>query len=289
MPLLPREFVDATAHISSEAPGEDAEPLGAGFLVGFPVGQADEDGQRPHLVLFVTHASAFEGREHVSLTFDRGREPVRAALNLVDEGGERAWVPHPEAPVAVARVDAGALRQAGIRFNWIPSNFLAQGKKLRDLGVTVGMDVFVIGYPMGLIEDPRDLAIVRDGVIARLNHDALASSRGFLADATVVPGSRGGPVVLRPEATSLPGRDPVQSPFVVGVSAGFLDYRELVHHPRTGENVEIVLNSGLIEIVPIDPVLSIANRWLAEDAVASLPRDSLAYKPEAEPLATPPS
>lgn len=286
MPLLPREFVDATAHISSEEPGLAPKPLGAGFLVGFPVGDADADGQRPYRVLFVTHASAFEGQSHVSLTFDRGREPVRATLNLEDDQGQRTWVRHPESPVAATRVDVGALREAGIRFNWIPSSFLVDGDRMQQVGITVGMDVFVIGYPMGLIDEPRDLAIVRDGVIARLDHDGHASSNRFLVDATVLPGSRGGPVVLRPETASLPGEEPVRSPFVLGVSAEFLDYREIVPHQHSGEDVEIVLNASLVEVLPLDPVMSIADGLLG-DAISPLRRDSLAFKAQEEALAKP--
>ena len=77
---------------------------------------------------------------------------------------------------------------------------LLSRRKAKELGLSEGDGVYVLGFPMGLTGQGEDDVIVRQGAIARvretLESPAISS---FLVDSFIFPGNSGGPVVLKAE------------------------------------------------------------------------------------------
>ena len=90
---------------------------------------------------------------------------------------------------------------------WLPYDIFITKDKLIAAGVTVGDEVFLLGYPAAIF-DPRNVwPILRKGIISTVPSEGYAFNDGlkkrfglpdqidgFLVDANVFPGSSGGPV-----------------------------------------------------------------------------------------------
>jgi S1-C subfamily serine protease len=117
------------------------------------------------------------------------------------------WTNNPDGKdVTVIAVDIDILRKKafGVTF-FADDEMAADVSKLRNLQVAAGDGVFVLGFPMGLVEDWRNAVIIKSGIIARIEDVLISRSDAFLIDALVFPGNSGGPIVLRPEITSISG------------------------------------------------------------------------------------
>jgi len=122
---------------------------------------------------------------------------------------------------------------------WIPYDLLATKDKLKAEGITVGDEIFLLGYP-DAIYDPRNVhPILREGVIASVPtedyafNDALKKRyslpdqiSGFLIDANVFPGSSGSLVILKQQATTIGSHGETivsrakKIPYVLGIVSG---------------------------------------------------------------------
>ncbi len=77
--------------------------------------------------------------------------------------------------------------------------------KAKELGVSEGDGVFVLGFPLQLVGGERNFVIVRQGIIARIGDMLEGYSKTFLVDTFIFPGNSGGPVFLRPEVVAITG------------------------------------------------------------------------------------
>lgn len=126
-----------------------------------------------------------------------------------------------------------------IQAAWIPYDLLATKDKLKAEGITVGDEIFLLGYPAAIF-DPRNVhPILREGVIASVPTEDYAFNEalkkkfglpdridGFLIDANVFPGSSGSVVILKQQPTTIgPRGETVISgakkiPYVLGIVSG---------------------------------------------------------------------
>ncbi len=120
---------------------------------------------------------------------------------------------HPDPDVDVLAFDVTALiiAKVGIANKWSDYSLFASREKLDELDVTIGDDVMVIGYPLGLRHRETNFPLFRSGVISTKIGETLEDEvrdpkgvmrkrtlRGFLVDGAMIPGSSGSPVVLKP-------------------------------------------------------------------------------------------
>lgn len=75
-----------------------------------------------------------------------------------------------------------------------PSNFIP-----KDLLVTTGEDVMVIGFPRGLSDTTNNLPLVRNAMISSAYGIEFQGSPLFLIDANLHPGMSGSPVMTKPK------------------------------------------------------------------------------------------
>lgn len=133
-----------------------------------------------------------------------------------------------------------------IQAAWIPYDLLATKDKLKAEGITVGDEIFLLGYPAAIF-DPRNVhPILREGVIASVPTEDYAFNEvlkkkfgfpdridGFLIDANVFPGSSGSVVILKQQPTTIgPRGETVVSaakkiPYVLGIVSGSIPIEDI--------------------------------------------------------------
>jgi hypothetical protein len=123
----------------------------------------------------------------------------------------------------------------------------------------------VLGFPMGNVGVERNYVVVRQGAIARIRDSIAGTVKQFLIDATVFPGNSGGPVVTRPEITSIKGTKPLHEANLIGVVASYLPYQDIAISTQTRRpRIIFEENSGLTSVVPIDRVVEAVDAKIEE-------------------------
>jgi V8-like Glu-specific endopeptidase len=237
-----------------------------GFLVGQPIREIKEEDAVPKtlsLIYLVTNKHVFEHFEETGHeSFAAGFNPQPAAKSEVAvyvssllKDGERQWTGHHTEDVAVIPVNAPLLKQQGRQFESfrLKANIWSVAK-MKSEGVSEGDFVYILGYPMGIVDQDWHYPIVRSGSIARIR-DVLDGRRSlFLLDIQNFPGSSGSPVLIRPDITPVGGTQPANEPHVIGVVSAFIPCSDVVSN-EDGQNWELRQNSGLAISVSSECIL----------------------------------
>jgi S1-C subfamily serine protease len=106
--------------------------------------------------LLVTNKHVFEGTEVAWLRFNPEiDEPAREfEVGLLDVEKKPLWLTHPdpEVDLAVIPINPLFLKENKIRFQYFKNDMhIANRKQALEIGISEGDGVFVLGFPMGLI------------------------------------------------------------------------------------------------------------------------------------------
>jgi hypothetical protein len=189
------------------------------------------------------------------------------------------WTANPNGKdVAVISCDFEILRKRAFGVNFFAGDEMAADiARLSQLKVEAGDGVFVLGFPMSLIEEWRNVVIVKGGTIARIEDLLISRSDAFLIDALVFPGNSGGPVVLRPELASIQGTPPQTRSYLIGMVVSYQPYTDTAVSQQTQRpRVTFEENSGLATVLPTDYV------------VAAIVLDKKMHPPKEPPAMPPP-
>lgn len=251
MALLPPGFLDCVVAIGSDAEGSSDGPkwIGTGFLVGRPVTKEDETVG--YNVFLVTNKHVLKNMTSFSVGFnpEKGGSIRIYHFSLVHEG-TKIWTGHhrDDVDVAVALLQVKPLREDHRRFNYfrVDQGNLLSIEQMKEQGISEGDLIYILGYPMALVDPDWHYAIARSGSIARIG-DALERRKPeFLLDANVFPGNSGGPVVLRPEMASIAGTPSIKAATVIGIVSRYLSYSDVAFSIQTQRpRVFFEENSGL--------------------------------------------
>jgi S1-C subfamily serine protease len=266
--LIPPSFLDCVVVIGRNElhppiPVAQWVPEASGFLYGHFVQKIGDHNQ--YATYLVTNRHVIE--EHAALT----NSPLSVKFNLKNGGstkaydiplrnpqGQQMWHfnPNPLIDVAVVGVNVNLLEAEGAAFSYFKSDHdLLTRSKAKELGLSEGDGVFVLGFPMGLVGQQQDYVIVRQGAIARVRDALEASSMSpFLVDSFIFPGNSGGPVVLKPEIVTISGAKPsINQAYLLGLVRGFIPYTDVAISAQTKRpRVTFEENSGLAEVIPAD-------------------------------------
>ena len=264
MALLPPFFMNTVVALGGPSQDGTVQYSATGFLYGHPSGETDANGTRLYGIYIVTNRHVFQRAvERGTALQARFNKPMGAGasvytLQLSEPDGSASWIVHPDSDVdvAVSGINAIQLEQDGIEYSCFRGDehtfTLAQA---RTNGISEGDGVFVLGFPLGEAGDERNYAIVRQGIIARAQDWLKGDARTFLIDASIFPGNSGGPVLLRPELTSIQGTKANHKCGLVGMVSSYLPYQEVAISQQTGRPRMIFEeNSGLGIVVPHDAI-----------------------------------
>jgi len=270
--LLPPAFVNSVVAIGHEQPVPPGPPgwvtEGSGFLYGFLVSDDPDPTKRRYEVYLITnrHVVSEDRMMFVRLnpkhTTDQGQVfPIPPS----DDHGRPTWFKHrdPASDIAGVRINPQLLTDRGIDFNFLTSDLnAADTAKLKDLGVSAGDPIFVLGFPMNLAGQQRNYVIVRPGAIARVSDLIESAVPVLLIDAHVFPGNSGGPVILQPSVISIEGTKSNNTAYLIGVVRAYIPYVDVAISPQTQRpRVTFEENSGLAEVVPVDRINEAIKAW----------------------------
>jgi S1-C subfamily serine protease len=178
---------------------------------------------------------------------------------LKDDKGNDVWIshPNPSIDISVMHLNGKWLRDQALQSSFFSNDKHAADKaKLRDIGMSVGDGIFVLGFPMGLTgPGQRSYVIARQGAIARISDVLDGAATTFLIDALIFPGNSGGPVVSATSVNAIEGTKAQNTAYLIGVVRGYLPYTDIAVSQQTGQIRMLTQeNSGLAEVIPIDYV-----------------------------------
>jgi hypothetical protein len=88
------------------------------------------------------------------------------------------------------------------------------------------------------------------------------ASPTFMLDALVFPGNSGGPVILRPEITSITGTRSQTNAYLIGVVISYRPYIDMAVSLQTNKpRISFWENSGLADVLPVDVVNEAITAW----------------------------
>ncbi|HEY4473602.1 hypothetical protein A3C20_02110 [Candidatus Kaiserbacteria bacterium RIFCSPHIGHO2_02_FULL_55_25] len=263
-----------------------------GFLVGFLAKNSKDPTKRAYYVFLVTNRHVFDGKDgaHLRFNLQNGKsEVVPQALKFPNN--ELRWLAHPNKKVdlALLNVNPQVLVQHGIDYIFFNEEMFAYQRDFGRLGISVGDDVFALGFPMGFAGITQNFPYAKTGIISRFDKELLRSNKAFLVDSSIFPGNSGGPVILRPTNTALANTKVVSSAYLLGAITGYLPYREELWTHQTNPPTVVSLereHSGLSFVVPMDYVKQIFGRWIKAKKRLEKAQESNGGQPAAPDIKT---
>lgn len=177
---------------------------------------------------------------------------------------------HAFADIGAVMLSGTTITQQHLKFSSfdIDSNSFSS-VELRDNGVDEGSLVYMLGYPMGLVNVNSELPICRMGCIARISEEQIAESHDALLDIQNFPGNSGSPIVSKPEFIGIQGTNILDSCVLIGLIHAYLPYRESLINSQTKEIVEVRSeNSGLALMHPVEYIRDVIDMFYTKPAVA---------------------
>ena len=260
MALIPPGYLNTVVALGGPSEDGTMKYTATGFLYGHPTGATNEDGQPTYRLFLVTNRHVLQKASMNSTELHaRFNRPVGADSNiytipLKETDGSASWIvhPRPDADVAVITINHKRLQDDGIEFVFFAGD---QGAftldQAREIEVSEGDGVFVLGFPLGEAGKERNYAVVRQGIVARVQDWLKGNSQTFLIDASIFPGNSGGPVLLKPELTFIRGTKRNDRCGLIGMVSSYLTYQEVAISQQT-ERPRMIFeeNSGLGVVVP---------------------------------------
>ncbi|HCU06278.1 MAG TPA: hypothetical protein DIC42_01650 [Holosporales bacterium] len=256
MALIPPFFLDAVVSIGMPNQNQ-THWIGTGFIVGRPITPTLEN-QTYHTFL-VTNKHVIENKAQITIRFNslNKDQPLDYVIDLLPNG-QPIWIGHQseEVDIAVLAINPDTLTKAQAEFSFFAlDQHVMTIDDMKNEGVSEGDGVFTLGFPMGIIAPQKKHVIVRSGIIARIRDIFDQNEASYLIDANVFPGNSGGPVVLRPEITTIEGTKSINKAALIGIVKSYVPYRDIAVSQQTG-NPRVIFeeNSGLALVETIDNV-----------------------------------
>ncbi len=213
------------------------------------------------------HAIPPAGRQadiHVRVT-KRFTTPEITDLVVPVVGADGHYLPtvrvNPEFDVVAIKITQN-LKDNSVDCCFVDTNLFATKEVVSREKLTLGDEIFLLGYPAGIYEENNTSPILRQGVIAtdptmefsvnqnlRREFQLPSTIPGFLIDANVFPGSSGSIVILRPRLFTQPAEGVVEvrgkTPFyILGVVFGSLPITDSAIRTKQRMGLGIVLEDA---------------------------------------------
>ncbi|MCA8254808.1 serine protease [Burkholderia sp. AU31624] len=234
-------FLRSTVLIAYQK-GPSSFSFGSGFFI-FRSTKGD-GGQ----VLLITnkHVLPPEGAAtsiQVRVTVADGGTATVQGVEIPVVGSDGKYLPtvrlHPNPGFDVAAVNVTeAIVTHHIQGAWIPEGLLSTPERLKNENITVGDEIYLLGYPNAIFDARNISPILRTGVIATVPSEGYAFNDslrqqfglpdridGFLIDANVYPGSSGSVVILKQQAAAVGSQAAMvlsrakKTPYILGIVA----------------------------------------------------------------------
>lgn len=241
-----------------------------GFLVGFIAKNSKEPEKKTYHVFLVTNRHVFQGKQKVWLRLNDNKDKAKIfEQELTFPTGESRWLAHKNGNVdlALLNINPQALQDNSIDFSIFNEEMFAFYRNFKKIGIEMGDDVYILGFPMGVAGDIQNYPYAKSGIISRVDKEIFAKHKAYLIDSSIFPGNSGSPVVLKPTAISINQTQAVSQIFLMGVISRYLPYKEELYSHQTNPPSVVSLereNSGLSFVVPMDFAKSVFITWVKQ-------------------------
>lgn len=256
MPLIPPQYFDCVVAIGVGKGLGQLNWVGTGFLYGVPAGKEDDDGNALYGVFLISNKHIFRDKDEVWLKFNAADDSPSKdyRVTLKARNNKPIWIGHEDDDVDIAAlpINVQHLQKDGRRLQFFNEerNVLTE-EELAKTSVSEGDGVFMLGFPLGMVDRERQYVICRSGVIARISDVRSGHGREILIDGFAFPGNSGGPVVTKPELVSIENTEPYTRASLLGVVASYIPYQEVARSDQTKRPRMIFEeNSGLSSVFP---------------------------------------
>lgn len=253
MALIPKGYIDAVVSIGVKKADASIGWIGTGFFVHRCIDDKDV------LPFLVSNKHVFEGQTGVVI---RMRETQNNTLVLLDVTLSDCRV-HPFADIAAVMLSGTTITNRHLKFSSFDIDENAFSSfELRDNGVDEGSLVYMLGFPMGLVNVNSGLPICRMGCIARISEEQISESHDALLDIQNFPGNSGSPVVNRAEFIGIQGTKTLSKCVLAGIIHAYLPYCESLINSQTQEVVEVRSeNSGIALMHPVEYIREVIDKY----------------------------
>ena len=259
MAIIPRFYMNAVVSIGVMKEKE-VKWVGTGFFVLKPL------TSNQAIPFMVTNKHVILGFNEIFLRFRiKDSDELKIEKMALYNEGIPLFKLHPSKDVDIAVI---ALNGSYIEMNRIDFNAFdliknaLNSKRLMENGVEEGSLIYMLGYPMGLVNEKSQLPFCRLGCIARISETQINEDMSILADIQNFPGNSGSPVVTRPEIISIEGTISLNQSVLIGIVHSYYPYQEELVNKQTGRTVEIRSeNSGIARIHPVEYIQEIIDNY----------------------------
>lgn len=252
MSMIPKRYINAVVAIGVRNERNEITWIATGFLLGRKV---NDDRIRPFLV---TNKHVLQDKTSVVI-----RLRVEDTQMLRDEDapvintdGTPKYKLHPNAniDIAVLPLNAEFIIDNHLEFPYYDIDHDAMtSTELTANGVDAGTLVYMLGFPMGLVNENSDMPICRLGCIGRICEAQINENHNILLDIQNFPGNSGSPIVTKPEVGAIQGTPNLNRSVLVGIAHSSLIYKDELVSRQLGSVVEVrTENSGIAQVHPVE-------------------------------------
>jgi hypothetical protein len=278
MALIPPFFLDTVVAIGVGDDPNIRRWIGTGFIFGFFNKALPDTNQKYYHLWLITNKHVLKDLNDVYIKFNSAQEPQSKdyKVHLKARNGRVLWTGHPVEFIDVAAfgLSASVLNTDEMQYSFFRSDEnILNREKMRANGVTEGDRVFVLGFPMGLVEPDRQYVICRGGCIARVRDFIEWRTTEFLIDAPVFPGNSGGPVIICPSPIAIQGTNAIMKADLIGMVKAYVPYTDIAISAQTlHQRILFEENSGLAAVESVDSIIETVelaekrlSAWMAQE------------------------
>lgn len=258
MAIIPQFYKDAVVSIGIRKQNHDIAWIGTGFFMVRKTGKQNE--LRPFLI---TNKHVFQGKDSIVIRMkEQGTENLKEIdVPIIKSNNTPIYILHPQSDIdiAVLPLSGSFITKHHLEFPAFDIDTHAMtSMELRNNGVEEGSLIYMLGYPMGLVNQSSLLPICRLGCIARIGEAQIQEEHNILVDIQNFPGNSGSPIINRPDFISVHGTKNFDRSVLVGIVHSYIPYQETLINSQTGRMVEIRSeNSGLALVHPVEYIREI--------------------------------
>jgi len=259
MALIAPHFMDCVVAIGTISNGNKSW-IGTGFVFG-NLHEKTDDEKNNYMVYLVTNKHVINSVDNLVVRFNSQRNITAKdyPVALKDSSGNLTWTGHPDPDIdiAVIKLHIGKVREEGMKCQFFESDHHTMTKsQMATDQRTEGDFIFVMGFPMGLLAQDRQHVFVRSGIISRIQDLYEAKSKDFVIDSFVFPGNSEGPVLLKPELSSIQGTTSHNSSCLIGIVKSYIPFIDSAISQQTGRpRITFEENTGLTKVEPVDYII----------------------------------
>lgn len=256
MALIPKFYLDSVLSIGYSTP-DGVKWIATGFIAAR---KTDEDHFQPYLV---TNKHVLKDQDVIILRLKKNDGTLMTTPISVKANDEKLYSEHPDndVDVAVVLLNGSFFEKNDLLLSAIDIDENAlTSTELIEQGGGEGSYVYMLGYPMGLVDVDSNAPICRGGCIARADDHEIARTKNMLLDIQNFPGNSGSPIILKPEVLSIEGTKALGRSVLIGIIHSYISYEDQLISAQTHRVVEIRSeNSGIAECNPVEYIREVVD------------------------------